>query len=276
MDENETPAGSPVDAPGHGAHGAEEVGYEPWPTVAAAQPPVDTVSVVALVLSVVGMGLVAVPLAVWGLLRARGSARRGRGLAVAALGISLVWVVAGWALLLSSGLLVGGEPVPVAGRPGGGAGVGVVVPTPTAAAGATREVVEAEVTPPPAAKLAKSRKLYWEDLKRGMCVRAVPDDVLDVTVVDCRSAHAAEVTARTVLAGKQAWPGDDAVDAATERGCVAAFATYIGIGYDDSRFEWDGLTTDRSGWEEGDNTLICLAYDPSQETLTSSLRGSAE
>ncbi|GAA2151576.1 hypothetical protein GCM10009826_08680 [Humibacillus xanthopallidus] len=108
-----------------------------------------------------------------------------------------------------------------------------------------------------------------------MCVRNPSNaSVLYITVVDCSATHDAEVTLRALLTGTRKWPGDDAVDAAAEARCNAAFASYVGVPFEQSRLETDFYTTDRTGWSAGDRRLICLVYDPDNTSLTRSLRGS--
>jgi hypothetical protein len=240
----------------------------------SAASPVDKVSVTAFVFSLIGFGIVAIPLAIWGLVRTKPGPRRGRGFAVAALAISVAWVVVGSALLLTLGVFAGGQKAAVS-------DVSDAIPTatataPTTSANATTSA-GAPVAPQPTGPLSKAKRVYWEDLRQTMCVR-IPEapDAIYVSVLDCRAEHEEEVTARTVLAGTTKWPGDDAVDTAAEDKCRTAFEAYVGIGYDDSRFELDFLTTDKSGWEEGDRRLICLVLDPSQQKLTRSLRGAGQ
>ena len=127
----------------------------------------------------------------------------------------------------------------------------------------------------PPAPLAKAKRIYWENLRPGMCVRNPSSaSALYITVVDCRATHDEEVTLRALLTGTRKWPGDAAVDAAAEAKCHAAFASYVGVPFEQSRLETDFYTTDRTGWSAGDHRLICLVYDPDDSSLTRSLRGS--
>ena len=108
-----------------------------------------------------------------------------------------------------------------------------------------------------------------------MCVRTDPGDLaLDVTVVDCRAGHEEEVMARTELAGPEEWPGDQAIDDAMDAACDAVFASYTGIGYDDSRLEMDQWTVDEAGRPDGGRTLICLVLDPAEPLLDHALQSS--
>lgn len=229
--------------------------------------PRDGVSIAAFAFSLVGAGLVAVPLAVWGLTRTGGDGRRGRGFAVAALALSVAWALIGVVLVFRPAVL-GSQSIAAAvrGEPTA-APVGSATPAdpgPTGAASPTPDVDE------------RVERVYWEELEAGMCVRVPADAAVDIPVVDCRAEHDEEVLARTVLTGPDEWPGDGAMEAAADTKCRAAFADHIGIGYDDSRLELDFWTNDEEGWAQGRRTLVCLAYDPSSPTLTETLAGSAE
>jgi hypothetical protein len=235
----------------------------------SAASPVDKVSVTAFVFSLIGFAIVAIPLAIWGLVRSKPGPRSGRGFAVAALAISVAWVVVGSALLLTLGVFAGAQKAAVS---------DAIPATPTSSTSATTSASGAPVpAPQPTGPLSKAKRVYWEDLRQTMCVRIPEDpDAIYVSVLDCRAEHEEEVTARTVLAGTTTWPGDDAVDSAAEGKCRTAFEAYVGIGYDDSRYELDFLITDKSGWEEGDRRLICLVLDPTEQKLTRSLRGAGQ
>lgn len=124
---------------------------------------------------------------------------------------------------------------------------------------------------------AGPERIYWEDLMPGMCF-VTPEDpaAISVTVVDCRTTHDHEVIGNTDLPGTDTWPGDDAVDKAAGEQCEKSFDSYVGVDYDLSELEIDYFTTDREGWEDGDHTLICMVFDPGDESLSKSLKGSAK
>ena len=132
-------------------------------------------------------------------------------------------------------------------------------------------------SPTPSTPLKKSRDMYWGSLKPGMCVfEPDEDESVDVTVTDCRAEHHGEVTLRTTLPGDRTWPGDAAVDALAAVVCEKAFAKYVGVAFDESRLDVYHYTTQRDGWEDGDRRLICLVYDPEEETTSVALRGSKQ
>ena len=235
----------------------------------------DGVSVTAFVISLLGAALVAIPLAIWGLVRTgRLGPRRGRGFAIAALCVSAAWSVAS-VVLLSNGLIR--SPAETARTHSSQAlpapSVAVSPPTspPTSAA------PETPAAPQPSGPLIRPKRVYWEDLEPTMCVR-FPQALAAyyVTVVDCRAEHDEEVIARTALSGPRVWPGDSAVDKAAEGKCRAAFEPYVGIGFDDSRLDLDFVTPEAAGWRAGNRTVICLILDPSDAQLARALRDSRE
>ncbi len=227
--------------------------------------PTDAVSVCAFVASLLGAGLVAVPLATWGLTRTGPEARRGRGLAVAALAVSVAWVVVALVLVYRP-VVLGSHTIAAAVRGGATPSTpAVVVPsrqTPTSA-------------PSPEEVDQRVETVYWEELEAGTCLRVPADDAVDIPVVDCRAEHDEEVLARSELSGPDAWPGDAAVEASADRRCREAFADHIGIGYDDSVLELGFWTNDAEGWAQGGRTLVCLVHDPSTPTSTEALAGAA-
>ena len=257
---------------------SEHLPVAPKPPDPERPAPMDRVSVVAFVLSLLGVGLVAIPLAVWGLVRTRPGPRRGRGFAIAALGVSAAWALAS-VVLLSYGLLGGTSGNAVAGGEAAPTASQSAVPSPTTSTTSPSTSVTSKAAVPAQSPkpTSKPRRVYWEDLRAGMCIRTPQNSSgTSVTVVDCRSAHDEEVTARTTLAGPKVWPGDVAMQTAAEARCRPAFGAYVGTSFDDSRLEMDFITTDPDGWKSGDHRLICLVLDPSQAHLTHALRGIRE
>lgn len=71
------------------------------------------------------------------------------------------------------------------------------------------------------------------------------------------------------------YPGEDAVMAAAEEGCLPAFEEFVGIAYDSSELEWFPLTPTESGWDEfGDREIVCAVFDPAA-LVTGTLAGVA-
>jgi hypothetical protein len=128
-------------------------------------------------------------------------------------------------------------------------------------------------TPDPTASTTTGQLVYWEDLQPGMCLPNQDMWAMDNLVVDCTVEHEYEVTSATTLARSEKYPGDDAVDKAAEKKCKSAFASYVGLGIDESRLDLDFWTVGQDGWTDSEQTVICLVLDPSNDHLTRSLRG---
>lgn len=148
-------------------------------------------------------------------------------------------------------------------------------PTPTTPSSAvTASAPTPSATPTPTADTGP-RRVYWEDLEAGMCIdtKKLESDY-DFWVVPCGKKHNREVIANTTLPGTTKWPGDKAVDKASDTACRAAFKKYIGLSYNRSDLQLDVYTTDKEGWAEGDRTAVCLVFDPDHASVTTALKGS--
>jgi hypothetical protein len=144
---------------------------------------------------------------------------------------------------------------------GGQAGVTPAPPPPTAPA------AKPVGAPPPAARTEK-----WVELQVGQCVADLPPADLSritVTVVDCGTAHLAEVFLRAPMAVDSA-----VVDVAT-KDCNAGFSGYTGqpVGAGPLSVGWlIDSNMDRTGATPMPSTVICLVQAASGQTLTGSAR----
>jgi hypothetical protein len=163
------------------------------------------------------------------------------------------------------------DPAPSAGS--GSAGTLSAAPSPTAST--------ASPSPSPSAPLAEPRTLAFEALKPGMCI-VVPEEAGaeegadEVEVVDCRANHDAEVMLRGRIDLPDAWPSDQALDEHLSPRCEKAFASYVGIPYEDSRLEYDFFSPVRAAWEDGDRGFNCVVFDPDASVLTQTYKGSRQ
>ena len=112
----------------------------------------------------------------------------------------------------------------------------------------------------------------WIDLQVGDCVADLPPADLSrvtVTVVDCGTAHLAEVYLRAPMAV------DTAIATVANRDCTAAFAPYTGRPVDGSPLSITYLidsNQDRTGANPTPSTLICLLQAANGQPLTGSAR----
>jgi hypothetical protein len=115
-----------------------------------------------------------------------------------------------------------------------------------------------------------SRTVKWIDLQVGECVTDLPPADLSrvtVTVVDCATAHLAEVYLRAPMTV------DAAVANVANKDCNAGFAPYTGQPVAGSPFSVTYLidsNQDRTGANPTPSTLICLLQGANGQPLTGS------
>ena len=110
----------------------------------------------------------------------------------------------------------------------------------------------------------------WIDLQVGDCVADLPPADLSritVTVVDCGTAHLAEVYLRAPMAV------DTAIATVANRDCAAGFPAYTGQSVAGSTYSVNYLidsNMDRTGANPTPSTLICLLQAANGQSLTAS------
>lgn len=110
----------------------------------------------------------------------------------------------------------------------------------------------------------------WIDLRTGQCVTDLPPpdgSRVNVTVVDCATAHLAEVYLRAPMAV------DSAIATVANRDCAAGLAPSTGV--DGGRFSITYLidsNQDRTGANPTPSTVICLLQSANGQPLTGSAR----
>lgn len=110
----------------------------------------------------------------------------------------------------------------------------------------------------------------WIDLQAGECVADLPPadgSRVNVTVVDCATAHLAEVYLRAPMAV------DAAIATVANRDCAAGFAPYTGQSVEGSRFSITYLidsNQDRTGANPTPSTVICLLQSATGQPLSGS------
>lgn len=116
------------------------------------------------------------------------------------------------------------------------------------------------------------------DVKVGDCLLETSDtEISGVPAVPCGDPHDSEAFHAFDLVG-DTFPGSEAVQEQAGDGCVAAFADFIGLPYEESELDLMMIYPIASSWSErNDREVVCLAYDPTAEGgLTSgSLSGAA-
>ena len=249
------------------AAGADPEQIPSYGSAPQAKPPLDRVSLIALITAILSLVLVSIPLGIWGLIRTKNHQRRGRILAVISFVLIGLWVIVGTVVGVMAGLPVTSSKDQAAASAPSNIGAPATVPTAVSSAPAT-----VSPTPSPAktkipgrqphGPLRKAKKVYWDQLKTGDCFKGFTEKGSTViTRVDCRSPHEEEVTHTFNLSGSH-YPGDKAVDKAGDARCKKYFTRYVGIDWDSSAYNYDYATPDRSDWRYGDRLVICMADDP--------------
>lgn len=100
------------------------------------------------------------------------------------------------------------------------------------------------------------------------------DEVTDVPVTDCADPHDNEVFSTFDIPDGD-YPGDEAVNAAAENGCLAAFEPYVGLDYASSVYDIGWFTPTQDSWDAGDREVICFVYEVTFAKITGSVQGSA-
>jgi hypothetical protein len=126
------------------------------------------------------------------------------------------------------------------------------------------------VAAPPATRNPRTEK--WINLQVGDCLAELPPSdpsVVTVTIVDCATAHAAEVYLRGPLAV------NTAIADVANRECAAGFSRYTGQSVDGSSMAVTYLidsNQDRTSDNPVPSTVICLLRAANGQPLTESAR----
>lgn len=130
--------------------------------------------------------------------------------------------------------------------------------------------------PEPAPELTGPTRVSSLELDLGDCfdepAGGAVDLVDDVIIKECDRPHAYEVIGLVPIVAK-AYPGDRAI-ARRSGACLARFADYLDIAYDDSLFELSYYSPTRASWRhDDDRTITCLGLHPQERKLKRSLEG---
>lgn len=108
----------------------------------------------------------------------------------------------------------------------------------------------------------------------GDCVNTadMSGSVSEIPVVDCTEEHDSQVVGKFALEDGD-FPGDDAISAEAEAGCLDLFAEFIGITYEESSLSMNYLGPSEETWAVGDREVICFAI--SSEPVTESWEDAA-
>ena len=115
------------------------------------------------------------------------------------------------------------------------------------------------------ASRAEAGTTLTNDFSVGTCFN---DSEAGYPHVDCDDPHEAEVFAKLNYPDQAAYPGQEGFESWAEPLCYSRFATYTGIGYEESSLDFGYLYPGTQGWAAGDHEVICYLFDPAGNDLT--------
>ncbi|MBX6752094.1 MAG: DUF4190 domain-containing protein [Micromonosporaceae bacterium] len=192
-----------------------------------AQPPgFNGFAIAGFVLSLCACFPLGIIFAIIALVQMRRSGERGRGLAIAGLVISIVWILCLWAVI-ANGL----------GRQAGRDDSGQVI---------------------------DAGDVSVFDLRVGDCIESLPDTDrhYEVQVVPCMQLHEAEVYAVFDLPGSS-YPGEDELFAMADEECFDRLESYSSWAASDPSIEVYYLYPTSQSWRVGDREVTCIAISTS-------------
>ncbi|MCR2786070.1 MULTISPECIES: septum formation family protein [unclassified Microbacterium] len=100
-------------------------------------------------------------------------------------------------------------------------------------------------------------------------------EVESVPVVPCDEEHEDEVYYGfdTTTAGSE-FPGEEALAAEADETCIAEFAGFVGVSYEESALEYWPMYPSEGSWAGDDREILCMVYDPAG-MVTGTLAGAA-
>ncbi|MDH6182314.1 hypothetical protein M2152_002496 [Microbacteriaceae bacterium SG_E_30_P1] len=99
------------------------------------------------------------------------------------------------------------------------------------------------------------------------------EEIQSVPIVPCSEPHDNEIFYEFELPEGD-FPGDEAISAEGEEGCLQPFNDFVGINYEDSTLAYFALRPTEGSWAEGDRLIQCTVWDPAGQ-VTGTLEGAA-
>jgi hypothetical protein len=220
--------------------GQEQSGTGPAPgTFPPAGPPpkqgTNGFAIASLILGIIGWVPVSIIFGIIALTQAKKRQQSGRGLAIAGIVLSAVWIV---------GIV---------------AAISLVL-----ANGAERDET---------GEITEGGSVSSFDLATGDCINGLEEstNIASLPAVPCAEPHEGEVFGKfDITTGS--WPGDAEIAKQAEEGCVERLEAYAPGAVDDENLEIFFLHPTEQSWAQGDDEVICVANDPTTKR-TGSLRG---
>ncbi|WP_232662254.1 DUF4190 domain-containing protein [Pseudonocardia sp. TRM90224] len=220
--------------------------YPPAPYQPGRQQGTNGLAIAALVLGIIGVTLLSIIFGFIALSQIKRTGQGGRGLAIAGLVISAVWVV-GVVLLL----VVGAAITPTSSSTGS-----------TTSGGAVPSTILARPAPTTAMQVSQCVKDV-NATEEAMEIQSLP-------IVPCTEPHAGEVFA-TFSAASGAYPGDAGFDT-WFADCSERLAGYSPSAASDPDTSISVVYPTAAAWARGNRQVTCVAIERSGTTTTGSIR----
>lgn len=111
----------------------------------------------------------------------------------------------------------------------------------------------------------------------GACVNTSDmegEEITEIPTVDCSEEHDAQVFHVFDLEDGD-FPGDEAVDAAADEGCLGQFETFVGTPYEESALDYAYIQPTQETWDQADDReILCVMFAMDGSTTTESYEGS--
>ena len=113
------------------------------------------------------------------------------------------------------------------------------------------------------------------ELRVGDCYNEPDGDTFsEVSAAPCTEPHDSEVFHVSQLTSAT-FPTEDTILAAAESDCLPAFASYVGIDFQQSSLDIGYISPSQELWDDGDRSLVCTAHNVDGSQLTASVKGAA-
>jgi hypothetical protein len=111
-------------------------------------------------------------------------------------------------------------------------------------------------------------------LQLGDCIESdAGTEVESLPVVPCDQPHLYEVYHLFDIPDGD-FPGAETVNTLSEEGCLAAFATFVGIPFEQSQYTFTSLTPTELTWTQADDReVVCMITTTDSTTVTGTLQG---
>lgn len=125
-----------------------------------------------------------------------------------------------------------------------------------------------------AGTITEGGELSVFQIRVGDCFNAGDDDTLEtVDAVPCAEPHEFEAYAKFELPNGE-YPGPEALQSQVEAGCVAPFASYVGVAYQSSSLYYFAIQPSADTWEDQDDReVLCSVTTEDGSARTGSAAG---